>query len=188
MSERSDDGRFKRGHTGNRKGRPRKKRLEVEEASPLQVLLGQEIALSDGRSLSLKDAAMQKALEDAFAGSRKARRKVVQALTRREMARRKAKSKRVAPVELKREGEDGRNADDAMLLLGIVRRHDRREAFRRDAGRYDPSKVYLELESWAVQAALDRRRGAEPYSAQDLDSIKRQTFDADKVNWPEPSP
>jgi len=183
MTERSDNGRFQKGRSGNPKGRPRKKvNPKADWVSPLQVVFGQPVALSDGTELSAQDAAMQKALEDAFADSRKARKRIVKALIKREKARQSLKSKLGPRVEIKFEAKETRDADDAMLLLGIARRHPWFNIADGDSRNTDEQ---LQLESWIVQEALKRRRGAEPLRAEDLPLLKNSTYQSDAVDWPE---
>ncbi len=82
-------------------------------------------------------------------------------------------------IEVHMEPEDPRNADEALLILGIAR--------------YDPrwteqsapsKRERLLLEPWAVKAALDRRAGSK-LTKHELDEARRCADDAETVHWPE---
>jgi hypothetical protein len=56
-----------------------------------------------------------------------------------------------------------------------------------DPARADVSdeRAQLLLEPWAVQAALNRRRGRRRLTEQELKSVRRSTRDPDSVRWPQ---
>ena len=74
------------------------------------------------------------------------------------------------------ETEDPDNANEALLLLGIV---------EPDTRWNDPTDKYqrLRLQPWAVQAALSRPGGRRLW-AKDVAEIKRSTRDAETLRWP----
>ena len=75
--------------------------------------------------------------------------------------------------------EDPRNADEALLILGIARNVPRWPEQSRPGER-----ELLLLEPWAVKAALSRR-AASKLTKHELDEARRCAHDAETVHWPE---
>ena len=69
------------------------------------------------------------------------------------------------------------DADGPLLMLGIATRHPAPEDDLPDYER-------LLLEPWAVQAALDRRRGGDKLTEREREEIRRCTRDAANLRWP----
>lgn len=167
------DTRFRKGQSGNPRGRPRKR--EAERApSAFEVLVGKELTVTrDGvpQQVSLEEALQHQTLRDALAGKRMAQRQLLKIIEGRE----KALAKRATPhengIEVVQE-PIVTNADEALLLLGIARR-----------GHFS-SGENLSLEPWAVQAAIDRLGGRTKIDDKDWKLIRYYTADGQDVRWP----
>lgn len=146
--------RFRKGQSGNPKGRPRKARPEQASASAFDIVLDRTLTVTQNgveRELTVDEALLLRTYQDALAGNRPARSRILQMILRREewlASRPSARPPR--PVRFRIE-EDPQNANAALLLLGI--------ATRDDAGSIgnDPYERLL-LEPWVVEAALRRGR------------------------------
>ena len=79
------------------------------------------------------------------------------------------------PCERKWEG-DPRNADEAMLLLGITIR----DPDWVEEGKYG---IRMKLATWAAQAALGRP-GRRALQSKDVENIRRTTFNSGALKWP----
>ena len=73
---------------------------------------------------------------------------------------------------------DPDNADAALVLLGIAAP----DPARADVG---DERAQLLFEPWAVQAALDRRRGGRRLTEREVNMVRRSTRDPDTVRWPQ---
>ena len=80
-------------------------------------------------------------------------------------------------IERRIEPHDPENAEAAMLLLGIA-------VLKPDKEVPSDGGPAVELEPWAVQAALSRRRGGRKLTETDVSEIKRCTRAADTLRWP----
>lgn len=173
--------RFRKGQSGNPKGRPRKSRSADSNSSPLEILIQRTIPVGgESVSLPLHDALLQKTFEDALAGKRHAMRKIVSLIVKREQARRERQNRKAvpaAPLAIRQRADDPRDADAAMEILGIVRRKPLPVG-------YDEDDVLLEVETWAAQAALNRRRTGHPLTYQEIDTIRFSTIDGASLTWP----
>lgn len=172
--------RFRKGESGNPKGRPRKERKRPS-SSAFEVVLERSLTVmqnGEPRELTIEEALQHRTYQDALAGNRPARRQVLKMIEKREkwLADR-APKKEFHPVETKIEANDPENHNEAMLLLGIIDWDAKRQDY---GGEY---KRYL-LEPWATQAALSRS-GSKNIEQRDIDAIKRCTRDADSLRWPE---
>lgn len=172
---RRPDGRFAKGHSGNPKGARR--RQPRPSGSAFDIIIDRDVpVMQDGkpRHLSVEEALQLRTYQDAIAGDRAALRSVLKMIEKREkwLAARAPKRPEVTDLS---EVDPG-NANEAMLLLGIV------ETDPRD---HDPKDPYerLKLSPWAVQGALSRR-GRKSISAGDVAEIKRCTRDPDTLRWP----
>lgn len=130
----------------------------------------------DGRSreLTVEEGLQLKTYQAALSGSKPARREILKMIARREQwlaSKRPLRSR----IKLLRE-KDPRNADSAMLILGIASRAPQ-------WSEEDPYERY-HLEPWAVKAAL-RRMKAGHLTKKDLDECRRSTRDPDSIDWPE---
>jgi hypothetical protein len=177
----SNSGRFPRGRSGNLNGRP--KRPRPSKGSAFEVLAEKTLTVASGsgtRKVALEDALQQRTLQDALAGKRMAQREVVKWIMKREAwlakqaARTPQKTQELPPFI---ECRDPDNADAALLLLGIATQNPGRADIKAD-------RAQLLLESWAVQAALRRRRGVRRLGEKEKDDIRRRTRDPDNLQWP----
>ena len=169
--------RFRKGQSGNPRGRPRKQ--PVARHSAFDVVIDRTLTIIQGgkpREVTVEEALQHKTYQDAIAGNRAARRDVLKMIAKREKAL-AAKAPLAKPVEVRIEGTDPENADEAMLILGICRPDPR---WAGTAG----ERERLLLESWAVEAAL-ARRASRKLDRRDLDEVRRCTHAADTVRWPE---
>jgi hypothetical protein len=165
-------GRFRKGRSGNPGGRPRKQ--SEPPPSELDVVLDRKLVVTRGgepREITLEEALQQRTLQDAFAGKARAVKQVLKWIAKREawLAAKAEKGRQTQVV--RSQSPDPDNADAAMLLLGIVRQAEPRPGEL-------PDNVRLLLETWAAQAALDRRRGAAPLKKGEVADITRCTHEA----------
>ena len=169
-------GRFQKGRSGNPAGRPRKRRPDV---SAFDVIFDRTLTVSQNgveRELSVDEALQLQTYQAALKGSRMAVRAVLKMIEKREAALAKLNPPAPAkPVNWLIEG-DPRNADDAMLLLGIA---------VRDPDWAEPCQygTRLKLNTWAAQAGLSRP-GSKRERRRDVSEITRVTLAPDKLKWP----
>jgi hypothetical protein len=167
--------RFKRGQSGNPKGRPRKPKPPA--SSPFAILdeLLTVHELGSVGELPLEDAMLIKTYQLAITGSRRAGKKIVKMILEREKLRFKSRALRSSRITSQIE-KDPENALEALEILDIAsRRANTNDGHSRD-GR-------LRLERWAVEVAL-RRRNFDELSSSDIQSIRGWTRDGDAVKWP----
>jgi len=170
--------RFRKGVSGNPKGRPKRQASQLD--SSFDVLFDKAISMTEGgrvRKVTMEDALFRKTYEAALQGDRAACRQVLKAIQERDDWLARDAAKRV-PDCIARQTFDPTNADAAMRLLGLV-----------EHGAVEDRSGYREerllMAPWAVQAALDRRRGASKLTTDDLDQIKRRTAGPGAIRWPE---
>jgi hypothetical protein len=159
--------RFRKGRSGNPKGRPRSR--PGPSASAFDIVIDRRLTVTQNgiaRELTVEEALQHKTYQDAIAGNRAARREVLKMIEKRErwLAAKAPKHR----SELLIEPKDPDNANEALILLGIAE---------------PDSRWSLRLQPWAVQAALSRR-GRPRLSAEDIAEIKRCTRDAETLRWP----
>jgi hypothetical protein len=167
--------RFKRGQSGNPKGRPRK--AKPPPSSPFAIL-DELLMVHEPESVSklpLEDAMLIKSYQRAITGSRRAGKKLVKMILEREKLRLKSRAPRSPRISRQIE-EDPENALEAVEILGIASR-------RANTNAGDSRDGRLRLERWAVEAALSRRNFDE-LSSSDIQSIRGWTHDGDAVKWP----
>ena len=170
--------RFKRGQSGNPKGRPRKPKPPA--SSPFAIL-DELLTVHEPGSISelpLEDAMLIKSYQLAITGSRRAGKKIVKMILEREKLRLKSRAPRSSQITRQIE-EDPENALEALELLGIASRTAGANAGGNRNG-------HLRLERWAVEAAL-RRGSFEELSSSDIHLIRGWTHDGDAVKWPRSS-
>jgi hypothetical protein len=158
------DTRFRKGQSGNLRGRPPKAKAP---ASVLSALLEETLTVKQNgveREATLEDALRLRTLQAAMKGEPRAIRQVIKMIIEREALRAKRSGKKMpkSEVVLIRE-RDSDNAFEAMLLLGIAQ-------LNPDSGRPDPNKAvteerwpyqydWVELEDWAISAAYRQNPG-----------------------------
>src|SRR5690606_13394901 len=79
--------RFRKGQSGNPKGRPRKVRSEQTSASAFDIVLDKTLMVTQNgveRELTVDEALLLRTYQDALAGNRPARRRILQMILRRE--------------------------------------------------------------------------------------------------------
>ena len=169
-------GRFRKGQSGNPRGRPKKKQPDPQ-SSAFDIVIDRTLTIVQGgvpREVTVDEALQHQTYQDAIAGNRAARREVLKMIAKREQAITEKAPYR-SPVEVRRREKDPRNADDALLLLGIACRDPRwTETCEHER---------LLLEPWAVKAALSRRAGSK-LTKHKLDEARRCTHDAGTIRWP----
>ena len=125
----------------------------------------------------MEEALQHRTYQDAIAGKRMAQRQVLKWIEKREAWLSKNTSKPpISPVIFHR-SPDPQNADEALILLGIA---------AENPARVGPGMKGLQLllEPWAVQAALDRRRGQTGLELKEVNKIRRCTREPDGLRWP----
>lgn len=152
--------RFRKGQSGNPKGRPRGARAR---RSAFNIIFDRNITVVQGgepHEFSLEEALHLKTFEAAMAGKRSAIREVWKMIEIREkwFAR---NAPNQPPIQRRIEPIDPRNADEAMILLGIARRDADADAYER-----------LLLKPWVVHVAA-RRRGRRPLTQVEMYEVTR---------------
>ncbi len=169
-------GRFEKGQSGNPAGRPKKRRPHV---SAFDILFDKRLTVSQNgveRELSLDEALQLQTYQAALKGSKMAVRAVLKMIEKREGALAK-KNPPPAPRGIPWRFEmDPRNADDAMLLLGIA---------VRDESWTGPCNygTRMKLSTWAAQAGIGGP-GRSRLTEQQISEIKRVTLAPDQLRWP----
>jgi Family of unknown function (DUF5681) len=169
--------RFRKGVSGNPKGRPRSER--ERPASAFDLVIDRTLTVThngEPREVTLEEALQHRTYQDAVAGNRAAWREVLKMIAKREKWLAAKAPKKHRPVERLIEPTDPENANEALVLLEIAE-PDTRWTDPEDQGER------LLLQPWAVQAALSRR-GRRRLSDQDIAEIKRCTRDAETLRWP----
>jgi hypothetical protein len=168
-------GRFQKGQSGNPAGRPIKRR---PNASAFDIIFDKTLTVSQAgveRQLSVDEALQLQTYHAALKGSRMAVRAVLKMIEKREAALAKSNPPRSAPVPWRFE-LDPRNADEAMLLLGIT---------VRDPSWSEPCKygVRMKLSTWASQAGISRP-GRKALTEKQISEVRRVTLQPDQLKWP----
>jgi hypothetical protein len=170
----SSAGRFAKGQSGNPGGRPRAKPIAAPSA--FDIIIDRTLTVARNgqvREITIDEALQQKTYQDAIGGSRLAQRAVMKMIARREKAR-AAKAPPAAGIIVKMESGDPGNANAALKLLGIA------------VDTVVTGAPRLKLETWAVQAALDRKRRS-GFAKKDLEEARRNALAPDMIRWPRPA-
>ena len=170
--------RFRKGQSGNLKGRPKGSRRTERPSSAFDVIVERTLTVTKNgkvQDVSVETALQHKTYREAVAGSRSARTEVLKMIEKWDSARARRSAVQTKKIPL-RISKNPDNANDAMRLLGVVV-DDPRE-FPNDA--YDR----IRLNSWAINAALARRRGGARLERREIDDIRRQSLAPDEIRWP----
>ena len=169
-------GRWTKGQSGNPAGRPKKRRPHV---SAFDIIFDKSLTVTQEgveRQLTVEEALHLKTYQAALKGSKMAVRAVLKMIEKREIAlAERAPAANPNPMGFRWE-HDPRNADEAMLLLGIA---------VPDPSWSGPCKygTRLKLTTWAAQAGLSRP-GRSRLEPREVDDIKRVTLEAERLKWP----
>ena len=169
--------RFRKGKSGNPKGRPRAGPRPA--GSAFDIVTDRSLTVTQNgrqRELTVEEALQHRTYQDAIAGSRLAQRQVLKMIAKREKWLAARGKRRPTHIQLVPEAADPDNADEVLLLLGIA------EPDSRSSEPTPDGRRRLLLRSWAVQLALSR--GRRQLSANDISDIKRCTRDAETLRWP----
>lgn len=168
--------RFRKGQSGNPKGRPRKPK-PAKGTSAFDIIIDKTLTVTRGgvpREVSVDEALQHKTYQEALAGNRAARRTVLKMIEKREKAIAASAGGTKAPrVKFMLEHKTPETADEALQLLGVISpdtEHTRGHS--------------MLIEPWAVQLAFSRRGGSERLTQEKIDRIRRATRDGDTVSWP----
>jgi hypothetical protein len=170
------NGRFEKGQSGNPAGRPKKRRPHV---SAFDVIFDKTLTVTQNgveRELTVDEALQLKTYQAALKGSRMAVRAVLKMIEKCELAiASKAPTPTANPMTFASE-EDPRNADAAMLALGIT---------VPDPNWEGPCEygTRMKLATWAAQAGISRP-GRRQLSDKEREDIKRDTINPEALKWP----
>lgn len=169
-------GRFQKGQSGNPAGRPKARRPHV---SAFDIIFDKTLTVTQNgieRELTIDEALQLQTYQAALKGSKMAVRTVLKMIEKREAAlSKKAPPQAAQPMKFGGE-HDPRNADGAMLLLGIT---------VPDPTWEGPCEygTRMKLATWVAQAGISRP-GRRQLSDKDREDIKRQTLNSDVLKWP----
>ena len=169
-------GRWAKGQSGNPAGRPKQRRPHV---SAFDIIFDKSLTVTQNgieRELALEEVLQLKTYQAALKGSKMAIRAVLKMIAKREVALAERSPTPVhRPMKFRWE-HDPRNADQAMLLLGIT---------VPDPSWSGPCKygTRMKLAKWAAQVALSRP-GGRSLEERQITEIKRTTIDAEQLKWP----
>lgn len=175
---RTSTGQFRKGCSGNPGGRPAK--AAGSGVSAFDIIVSRTLSVTRkgiAREVTMEEALQHRTYQDAIAGKKMAQREVLRWIARHEawLADQDRKQGRFVYEALR--AYDSDSADEAMLLLGIV--SEEPDGFGPASG-----ERRVLLEPWAVQAALDRRRGRPPLETDAITEIERRTRDSRALRWP----
>lgn len=172
---RGGDTRFQKGRSGNPAGRPKKRRPHV---SAFDIIFDKTLTVTQNgteRDLTVDEALQLQTYQAALKGSKMAARAVLKMIEKREAALAK-----LAPPPARRArmqiDYDSDNANEPMLLLGIA------EYGEAPSGG-GPATRPFRLSTWASQLAISRP-GRRPLTDRQIEDIKRQTNNSDRLRWP----
>lgn len=171
-------GQFRKGQSGNPKGRP--KSATEPHTSAFDVVIDKTLTVTRNgapRQITMEEALQHRTYQDAVNGKRPAQREVMKWIAKREKYLDANNNRKTPQAVTVRYSSDPENADEALLLLGITGPDPNRQNFPSD-------RAQMLLEPWAVQAALSRRRGGSKLTEKEVLEIRRCTRDPDSLRWP----
>jgi hypothetical protein len=169
---------FRKGSSGNLRGRPTASR--APRASAVDIIVEKTLTVAHGggtREMTMEEALQQRTYRDALAGKRMAQREVLKWIMKREAWLAKHAPQASRSTTTRHISPDPDNADAALLLLGIAAANPARANIGAD-------RAQLLLEPWAVEAAFSRRRGGNRLTEDERNTIGRCTRDPDNLRWP----
>ena len=169
----TNPGWFRKGQSGNLRGRPRRS-SRGPETSAFAILLDKTLTVTKGdrpREISMEEALQRRIFQDALAGKRMAAREVMKWIEVRAAWFAKNAPPSRQDIEIKT-SLDPDNADAALVLLGIATR------IPEIAELDEPARLLLE--PWAVQLGLRKRRTAS-LTEKDREAVMRCTRDAEAL-------
>ena len=168
-------GRFVKGQSGNPSGRPKDRRPNI---SAFDIIFDKTLTATQNgvaRELTVDEALQLQTYQAAVKGNKMAVRTVLKMITAREAALAKLiPPPRSKPFIWKRES-DPRNADDAMLLVGITVLDPKWQ----DECRYGKR---MKMATWATQAGISRP-GRARLDDREIENIKRNALAPHELNW-----
>jgi hypothetical protein len=131
------------------------------------------------RELTIDEALQLQTYQAALKGSRMAVRAVLKMIEKREAALAKLHPAPAPKPLASRSEMDPRNADEAMLVLGVT---------VPDPGWTGPCNygTRMKLSTWAAQAGISRP-GRKPLSGGQVSEVERVTLEPAKLMWPRSS-
>ena len=163
--------------SGNRAGRPKGQSRVRTQA--IDIILEKRFTVRENgveRELTTKEALMERTLQEALKGKRRALREVLKWVNERDRFLAKETEGAKSPAITIRCISDPGNANEALLLLDIAEKDPRWD--------HHDDRTRVWLKPWAVQMAFDRRRGGDPLTEEDIVSIERCTAGAETLRWP----
>ncbi len=186
MSQKSGNGRpptehqFKKGQSGNAKGRPKKPKSAVPETAISKIAATIIQVHKNGKvhDLTAEELLSRSIFNAALSGDKTAQRTVLSWIIKRAAYQEKRRSKHQdLGVKIHIEAVDPRNADAALKLLNII-------SVNEAVSDPDSGFVQYSLEPDAVQDALRRRRGGKKLSGAAVAWFVAYTKDGAAVKLP----
>lgn len=167
------NGRFEKGRSGNPSGRPKARRPNV---SAFDIIFDKRLTVTQNgieRELTVDEALQLQTYRAALAGSRPAVRAVLKMIERREEALEKKNPRAIPQMKPIRLTYDADNADEAMLLLGLVSIDESQSGYFAKRPK---------IETWVAQAGLSRpgRRKTDKPRQVDINAIVHEPR---KLRW-----
>ena len=157
--------RFRKGVSGNPRGRPRKER-PADSTSAFGVVVDKKLTIDQNgksREVTIEEALWHKTYQNAIAGNRSGQREVLKMIKKRDAHLVGRKAKKPAPRNDVKFVYPPADADEALLVLGIATRHPAHEALGADS-RTAPARALgragrARATPWRQQAHGARDRG-----------------------------
>jgi hypothetical protein len=166
-------GRFIKGQSGNPSGRPRGpvSTRSTVRTSAFDVIIDKTLTVTINgreREITIDEALQRRTYQEAIDGNRHAQRAVFKMIAKREKVIAANAPERPSIILEHEYGEPG-NANLALQILGIA------------TDLKDREEPNLKLETWSVQAALDRKRSE--IIQNDIDYARHDCREPQAVVW-----